>query len=338
MTFSPARLDVRLDPESPYVGGTVLYRVELERPEDVRIQVPPDLDVSPLTLIDVSAHSESIGEGLVREIIELELGVYTIDDVDLKGLSLEAVTADGVKTVELPAREMEVRSLVAEIGETPHELEPPDAIWIEDYTFLKAAGLLAVLLMALLLFPRLIRRLRRSGKGAMPAPPPPRPAYDVAIEALKALRDEGLVSRGEHKLFYFRLSEIVREYLGARYEFDSLELTTTELVARLRDHHTPGLDVDGLANWSAGCDIVKFARYTPKTSECDAALAAAFDMVEKSRPAEPDEESSGGDESPDEPGSGRERAADERNDVAGPAEAGAPDSGGQTLDSEARVP
>jgi len=63
---------------------------------------------------------------------------------------------------------------------------------------------------------------------------PARPPHEVALERLRALRARGGFAIDHYQPFHFEVAEVVRAYLGARYGFDSLELTTTELLDELR--------------------------------------------------------------------------------------------------------
>ena len=84
------------------------------------------------------------------------------------------------------------------------------------------------------------KRCWRIGLAGPKPPPPPRPPEEVALEKLGAVKTSGMLERGEIKEFHISVSEAIREYLGGRYGFDSLELTTEELdvparVAAQRD-------------------------------------------------------------------------------------------------------
>jgi len=88
--------------------------------------------------------------------------------------------------------------------------------------------------------------------GAHRPAPPPRPAHEVALERLDRLGAR-LGTSDDLRPFIFELSEIIREYLGARFAFNSLELTTEELVLRLR-RRVPIQEMRGfvLARWKGG--------------------------------------------------------------------------------------
>src|SRR5207248_1436644 len=63
--------------------------------------------------------------------------------------------------------------------------------------------------------------------------PPPRPAHEIALERLDRLGAYGFLENADNRPFYFAVSEIIRDYLGGRFGFDSLELTTDELMEEL---------------------------------------------------------------------------------------------------------
>jgi hypothetical protein len=127
---------------------------------------------------------------------------------------------------------------------------------------------------------------RRAARPPPPPPPKPRPPpYEEAIERLRALEAEQLVAKGEKQPYFFRLAEIARDYLGRRYGFDALELTTRELLAELRRRSTPGLEFDQLSDFLESADLVKFARIEPTDGQCKGALDMVHRFVERTRPA-----------------------------------------------------
>jgi hypothetical protein len=143
---------------------------------------------------------------------------------------------------------------------------------------LAAAGLGAVIAL-------LVRRRLRNRKPAAPAIPP-RPAHEVAMEKLDRL-GALLAEGGDLRPFTFQLSEAIREYLGGRFGFDSLEMTTEELVATMRrvpletSRGVVGSEIEG---WLSACDLVKFAKIAPSPEQARGALETAIRMVAATRP------------------------------------------------------
>jgi len=139
------------------------------------------------------------------------------------------------------------------------------------------AGALAVAAVTVVLWRRWARRLRAA------APVPQRPAHEIALQRLDELRRQGLHERAEWKPFYFAVTEIIREYLGARYGFDSLEMTTTELLAALQARGLGLADHGLIETWCATCDLVKFAKYLPLPEQAQAALEGAYRIIDATR-------------------------------------------------------
>jgi hypothetical protein len=94
------------------------------------------------------------------------------------------------------------------------------------------AALAAAALAALLAF--LWKRRRRLKGGVAPSLPP----EAVALSALDELSDVGGI---EGRLFYFRLSAVLRRYLHERFGIPAPEMTTEELLAEM-DHPEIGRD------------------------------------------------------------------------------------------------
>ena len=146
-----------------------------------------------------------------------------------------------------------------------------------------AGGFAAALLGAVIAL--LVRRRLRARRPPVPAVPP-RPAHEIAMERLDRLGTL-LAQGGDLRPFYFGLSEAIRDYLGGRFGFDSLEMTTEELIAAMRRvpaDETRGVLGSEIEGWLSGCDLVKFAKLAPSVEQARGALETAIRMVEATRP------------------------------------------------------
>ncbi len=104
------------------------------------------------------------------------------------------------------------------------------------------------------------------------------------MERLDRLGAYGFLENADNRPFYFAVSEIIRDYLGGRYGFDSLELTTDELIAELRRQAGRELVLGEIQGWLSACDLVKFAKISPSAAEARGALESAIRIVTATRP------------------------------------------------------
>lgn len=116
---------------------------------------------------------------------------------------------------------------------------------------------------------------RRQPKVVTPVVAPLTP-YEIAMQALQRLREENPAVEA----FYTRLSDIVRQYIEARFGLRAPERTTEEFLAEA------ALSPEYMALLGAflsECDLVKFARYEPEAADRQRAFAAAEKFVEETR-------------------------------------------------------
>lgn len=127
-------------------------------------------------------------------------------------------------------------------------------------------------------------KTREKSVKAVVAPEIHEPAHVIAFRDLENLRDEQLWQKGEVKIYYSRLTEIVRQYLENRYEVDSLEMTTSETLKALEGK---GLKKDRAYNTLksvlTGADLVKFAKYKPDPVENDMSYNDSWEFVEMTK-------------------------------------------------------
>jgi hypothetical protein len=122
-------------------------------------------------------------------------------------------------------------------------------------------------------------RWMRSRPKELPPPPPPPPPWRVALEEITAARAAFESGKLATKPYYDRVSDAVRVYLGRLFRFDGLELTTDEILARLRKLPSPTLPFGDVASFLGDCDLVKFASYSPPKEEGLATAEAATRIV-----------------------------------------------------------
>ena len=105
---------------------------------------------------------------------------------------------------------------------------------------------------------------------------------DYRAEAMKRLRkSEQLLKRGNVKGYYYDIYEIVRYFISKHYKETFEELTTQEIMRKLKNLKVREKKVDELREFMKECDIVKFADYRPRQQEIEEIYKRAEDIIMK---------------------------------------------------------
>lgn len=112
------------------------------------------------------------------------------------------------------------------------------------------------------------------------------PPYQIAMNRLNALRDEGLWERGQEKEYYTRLTDILREYLAERFGINAMEMTSTQILQHLRQNDDTRLPQAYMQKILEIADFVKFAKVRPMPDDNVRSFQNALRFVEETRPVE----------------------------------------------------
>jgi len=277
---------LRADKTEAHVGDPIRVSVVTVAKAGVPVNLPGTFDLGPFTLLGRDDTVEqNLGDGRIRREFVLRVAAYEPGEVQLPPIDVTYLGARGeVKTVRAGGLAIKIASLIANEPEpalkdaaTPVSVMEENRIPLYVGVALLAAGVGALISFFV------VRKLR-ARRGERPGPPP-RPAHEIALERLDRLGALGFLENADNRPFYFAISEVIRDYLGARYGFDSLELTTDELIAELRRHAGRELILGEIQGWLSACDLVKFAKVSPSASESRGALESAIRIVTLTRPA-----------------------------------------------------
>jgi hypothetical protein len=250
------------------------------------VVLPANLDLGQFSELSRALDEKDLGDGKMRREFNLRVAAYEPGSLEIPSVELTYFGADGsVKSAQTQPVPIVITSLLA------NEPEPklkdnagPLPVRQRNYLLLYIAGAIVAAGVGAIIA-LVVRRRLRNRKPVAPAIPP-RPAHEVAMEKLDRLGGV-LAEGGDLRPFYFELSETVREYLGGRFGFDSLEMTTEELVAIMRKvplESSRGIVGSEVEGWLSSADLVKFAKVSPSPEQARGALETAIRLVAATRP------------------------------------------------------
>lgn len=106
-----------------------------------------------------------------------------------------------------------------------------------------------------------------------------KPPHVTAKQELEKLKSMNLIERGQYKDFYFRFSEILRQYLERLRGFPAAEFTTEEISRRIKNERDRKL-----MPLLREADLVKFADAIPTKAKNEEDVRLAFEYIRETTP------------------------------------------------------
>ena len=181
------------------------------------------------------------------------------------------------KSLALKVLTIPVDTLHPDIFAGPKEIVPPLFSW-EDWKgvfFLSLLWLAVVAVLAVLLLKQKSVRVQTK----LVVINPPLPAHEEAIKEIERLKGN---SDLDPKEYYTMLTDVLRNYISRRFDFNALEMTSDEIIGKLLAVGNAD-ELRDLRNLLQTADLVKFAKYSTGLSENDRNLMRAVEFVDTTK-------------------------------------------------------
>lgn len=106
--------------------------------------------------------------------------------------------------------------------------------------------------------------------------------HQKAMTVIERLRKEKMNSSENQKEYYTQLTDALRQYIKERFGFNAMEMTSTEILDRLRENGDQSM-LDELKELFYTADLVKFAKYSTLLNENDMNLVNAINFIDQTK-------------------------------------------------------
>jgi len=283
----PLEVVARLDPQKVQLGEpfTVTLTVRHAAAERYELESPGDLGA--FEFLGQERSREDAADGAITT-FRLKLQLFELGMQELPPLGFAVSTPDGARRYVHRGTQVQAIAMLPDDAQGAaaelRDIKPPEDVPVRSWTLLYA--LLAAAATAALAW---AAWRWWKNRPRIPVAPvlPARPLDERTLAALEALRAEKLVEAGRTREFYFKLSAILRGYLGERYGFEALECTSPELLSRARGLNAPGLSYEALCRFVEDSDQARYARAELPADTCHAGLQFATRLVRDTTPHDP---------------------------------------------------
>ena len=279
----PVKVVLTLDRKEPTIADRINLTIDVTADEDYEVQLPRFGDkLEQFGIVDYhTSQPVLVGENKTRVTRSYVLEPFLSGEYVIPGMKI-GFTKKGEKEPEQHEIETEeitisVKSLLPGNLEDlkVREIAGPVALPRAALPWMWGVGVLVITAGTVLVL-ILVRRQRRRKQDAVAAIPP----HEIAFRELAELVAQDLMKNGQIKLFYRRVSSILRTYIENRFGLRAPEQTTQEFLLSigmskaLQAEHQPLLE-----RFLNHCDMVKFAELQPTTKEIQNTFDSCKDFI-----------------------------------------------------------
>lgn len=275
-------VSAQLAPAEVKLGQPFELVIELQRPTGVTFELPAQIHGADVELLAAPQRTLREQAGAIVETIRVPLAAYKLRDAWTPAIKLRGSDGADLEVAALPIKV--VRSIDAEAAKQG-PAEPLAPVAIERFDERPIALAAAALLLALLVWGFSVLERRRPKLPARLRPKKLEPPCDVvALARLAELEKSPLIQQGELEAFVDQVIDVMRWYLGKRYDLGALDMTSSELVLALRRVLDANLDPAAIDRILVEADLVKFARAPTTTQACAQLVQSIRTLVLATRP------------------------------------------------------
>lgn len=274
------------------IGDLITYTVTVNRENGVEVKLPTlGQNLGGFEIRDYKVIPSTEKDGRVIDRVDYTISTFEVGEFQIPPVDIAyTVPPDTVqKVLRTESINITVESVKPSEEGDVQDIRPPWEIpfnW-RPVVIGVSLGLLILLLMVGLFF---YFKKKKRGESILPRKiEPPRPPHEIAYKELESLGASDLLERGEVKLYYSEISDIIRRYVEGRYEIVALELTTRQLLDGLRAVQIDEDIIIIFRNFLQECDLVKFAKMVPSAEGNEGIMKMAVRIVDETRWVDVDE-------------------------------------------------
>jgi len=282
-------VSANVDKARATIGDKINYKITVDFSDNIEVFFPETKDkVGGLTVKDFDVADIEKDKGrITREfsyILETyKASSYIIPAFDIKYKEKHKSETEVAKTPEIF---IEVVTTLDEDASDVRDIKPPVSL---DKSYFRLYIIIAIAFGVLILAAIVIYYIYNRKHREIESIPEPLPSHQIAYNELESLRAMDLISKGQIKEYYYRLSNIVRHYIENRFKLMAPERTTEEFLVEMTvTGKLSGAHKELVGNFLEHCDMVKFAEYGPDSREIENSFNSAKKLVDETREVLPE--------------------------------------------------
>ena len=279
------KVSSRVLPTKAHLGDELRLLIQVSSPDGYSVTPPSDKNkLTPFEIKRVEARPAIKNNGYRIDTFVLTLTVFELGDLTVPPVSI--IYADGAgRTGQAFSKAAKVKvNGVKKRSTDKEDIRPIKGPVSIDLRHWRDAlfGVLALLLAVWLGIKIVLRRRSQQLRDLESLKPP----HERAALELGRLQNGGWLEQGKVKEYYSELADILRRYLNRCFGFQTMDLTTLELLKELKQRGFYQDVIEKVRSVLENSDLVKFAKLVPARTLASTLVIEIQRVVELTMPAE----------------------------------------------------
>ncbi len=276
-----------IDSTSILIGEQTLIRLEVagnkNKPLQLPVYSPSDTIIKGIEVLEMfKPDTTDLGNERIR--INQNYMVTSFDSALYLIPSFKVISGDDTtysNTLGLKVASLQVDTVSAKFIPIKDVISPKFVLtdFLPDYWYWWLAGLIAIAAAAFILYRIYSKKSLVPFKKEEPLLPP----HVRAINSLDAVKAEKLWQQGRIKEYHSMITDILRTYIEERFNTPAMEMTSGEILAKIRRMNEADSVYENLKQILQLADFVKFAKYQPLPDENELSLINSYLFVNQTK-------------------------------------------------------
>ena len=287
--FAQVTVDASIDSTQLFIGQQAKIKLQVSMNAGQNLLMPqfPDTIVAGVEVVDVAKPDTQMLNGNKRLLISQEYTVTSFDSA-LYYLPPFEVSVDNKlyrskNTLALKVYSVPVDTLHPDQFFGPKPIQEVSITWGDIDTLVYSLLIMLILAGVSVFF--VIRYRDNKPIIKIIKIEPKLPPHQMAMKKIDEIKSDKAKLRSDPRAYYTELTDVIRTYIKDRFNFNALEMTSTEIMEHLmqvKDQQS----IAELKSLFETADLVKFAKHAPLMNENDMNLVNAVDFINETKEEE----------------------------------------------------
>jgi len=274
--FSAAQeiVNISFDRDSAFVGDIINIKVRAELPQDASISA--NQKISFINFDILSSNIKHISSNPNVFDIDFKASAFKTGLLQIEPIAVFYINPDGSNNIFFtPQSQFEIKSVMADNdAQDIKDIKPLEKLGVKTgFAFLTIILIIAAVLFAFLLYKEIRKKLDKAREIVI----------DLKTLSLNALTElyNSAVKESEPNIFYYRMSEILRNYISKEYNFDAMEMTNSEFFNALKKIMPDTININEFKNYFKIFTLAQYAAFKPSDKENEYSFNFTKELLEK---------------------------------------------------------